>query len=247
MFSPTAAAPFLFAWILVACADERQETVEAPCRTCATMDHATHSTHTANPASASPIRATGLGALGARIAGAPAFAKIVVPAGVYREPTIVITKPVELVAEPGAILDGEGARTVFLVLADDVTVTGFTIRNTGSSQVGERAGIKVSDARRCLIVRNQFHNTAFGVYLEKTSGCVVRDNVLHGSGATQSQNGNGIHAWSSEHVTVLENDITGHRDGIYFEFVRQGRVAANVSEGNIRYGLHFMYSDSSRY
>jgi nitrous oxidase accessory protein len=247
MSSPSAVAPFLFAWFVVACAGERQAAVEEPCRTCPTVDHATHSTHTANASSDSPTRATELGALGARIAGAPAFAKIVVAAGVYREPTIVITKPVELVGEPGAILDGEGARTVLLVLADDVTVTGFTIRNTGSSQVGERAGIKVSDARRCLIVHNQFHNTAFGVYLEKTSGCVVRENALHGSGASQSQNGNGIHAWSSEHVTVLENDIMGHRDGIYFEFVTHGHVSKNRSVANSRYGLHFMFSNDSEY
>lgn len=247
MLAPSAAAPFLIAWILVACADERQVGTEEPCRTCPTMDHATHATHTANAALASTTRAGELGALGARIAGAPAFSRIVVPAGVYREPTIVITKPLQLVGEAGAILDGEGARTVLLVLADDVTVTGFTIRNTGSSQLAERAGIKVSDARRCLIQRNQFHNTAFGVYLEKTSGCVVRENVLHGSGATQSRNGNGVHAWSSEHVTVLENDITGHRDGIYFEFVHHGHVSNNRSTANSRYGLHFMFSNESDY
>jgi nitrous oxidase accessory protein len=48
-------------------------------------------------------------------------------------------------------------------------------------------------------------------------------------------------------VVVADNVIAGHRDGIYFEFVRDSRAERNVSERNLRYGLHFMYSDSSRY
>lgn len=246
----TMVAPYLVAWTLVACSNGGSASAE-PCRTCPSLDHATHgpehSAHGAQSGAPASAAKPALGALGARIASAPAHARIVVPAGIYREPTIVITRPVSLVAEAGAILDGEGSRTVLLVQADDVTVTGFTIRNTGASQVEERAGIKVSGARRCLILRNQFHNTAFGVYLEKTSDCVVRENVLHGSGATQSQNGNGIHAWSSQHVTVLDNDIAGHRDGIYFEFVNHGHVSNNRSLRNTRYGLHFMFSNESEY
>lgn len=92
-----------------------------------------------------------------------------------------------------------------------------------------------------------FHHTAFAVYLEKTTNCVVQRNQLHGSGATQSQNGNGVHAWSSEQVTVADNEIMGHRDGVYFEFVNHGRVSNNRSSNNTRYGLHFMFSNDCEY
>ena len=43
------------------------------------------------------------------------------------------------------------------------------------------------------------------------------------------------------------NRIAGHRDGIYLEFVHGTVVAGNTSERNLRYGLHFMYSDDCRY
>jgi nitrous oxidase accessory protein len=244
MLAPSVAAPFLLAWILVACAEPGVPAAAEPCRTCPALDHAAHQAHTSvATASLTPES----GPLGRRIAAAPSFARIVVPAGVYREPTILITKPVELVAAPGAILDGEGVRTVLLVQADDVTITGFTIRNTGASQVEERAGIKVSGASRCRIERNHLHATAFGVYLEKTSGCVVRGNTLSGTGASQSHNGNGIHAWSSVDVTVSENEIGSHRDGVYFEFVTRGHVTRNRSMNNTRYGLHFMFSNDCEY
>jgi nitrous oxidase accessory protein len=41
--------------------------------------------------------------------------------------------------------------------------------------------------------------------------------------------------------------VHGYRDGIYFEFVHDTQVLRNVSERNIRYGLHFMYSDDCEY
>jgi nitrous oxidase accessory protein len=48
-------------------------------------------------------------------------------------------------------------------------------------------------------------------------------------------------------VNVENNKIFNHRDGIYFEFVRHGKIVNNHSERNLRYGLHFMFSDSCQY
>jgi len=59
--------------------------------------------------------------------------------------------------------------------------------------------------------------------------------------------GNGIHLWQSNDVTIADNRISGHRDGIYFEFVRNSTIRGNISEKNLRYGLHFMFSDDCRY
>ncbi|MBT4035122.1 MAG: nitrous oxide reductase family maturation protein NosD, partial [Candidatus Marinimicrobia bacterium] len=39
----------------------------------------------------------------------------------------------------------------------------------------------------------------------------------------------------------------GHRDGIYLEFVEQCIVSQNHSSANLRYGLHFMFSNHNRY
>src|SRR5690606_24146344 len=43
------------------------------------------------------------------------------------------------------------------------------------------------------------------------------------------------------------NEILGHRDGIYLEFVTHTHVNKNRSEGNLRYGLHFMFSHDNSY
>jgi nitrous oxidase accessory protein len=41
--------------------------------------------------------------------------------------------------------------------------------------------------------------------------------------------------------------VTGHRDGLYFEFVRHATIRGTTSTENSRYGLHFMFSDSCTY
>jgi nitrous oxidase accessory protein len=48
-------------------------------------------------------------------------------------------------------------------------------------------------------------------------------------------------------MLVKGNDIRGHRDGIYFEFVTNSVIQQNNSHNNIRYGLHFMFSNDDSY
>jgi nitrous oxidase accessory protein len=185
--------------------------------------------------------------IGAAVAAARPGARIVVHGGVYREPTIVVDKPVEILGDGSPVLDGEGRRGLLLVTADDVTVRGLVLRNVGSSFVEDRAAIRVTQAHGCAIENNRVENGFFGIYLDNVTDCRVERNTLHATARTEATSGNGIHLWSSRRITITDNTITGHRDGIYFEFVHNSVIQRNRSEGNNRYGLHFMYSDDCRY
>jgi nitrous oxidase accessory protein len=48
-------------------------------------------------------------------------------------------------------------------------------------------------------------------------------------------------------MQIIGNTVTGHRDGIYFEFVSNSLIKSNTSFQNVRYGLHFMFSNSNTY
>jgi nitrous oxidase accessory protein len=172
---------------------------------------------------------------------------VIVERGVYREPTVIVRQPLTLEGRPGAVLDGEGVRELLVVGADSVTVRGLTLRNTGTSQATDRAALRVVESAGCLIESNTFENTLFGIYLQKASACLVRRNRLTGMAGSQTVTGNGLHSWASRDIVFEDNRITGHRDGIYFEFTVNGVARGNVSEGSRRYGLHFMFSDSCRY
>ena len=173
--------------------------------------------------------------------------RIVVKAGVYREPTIVVDRIVTIAGEPGAILEAQDGRQILTVTADDVTVRGLELRHVATSFVDDRAAIKVQDAKNCVIEDNRIEDAFFGIYLARVDRCRVARNKLHASKGKESTSGNGIHLWTSNHITITDNEIVGHRDGIYLEFVHQTDVEGNVSEGNLRYGMHFMYSDDCRY
>jgi nitrous oxidase accessory protein len=167
--------------------------------------------------------------------------------GTYRESPILIDRSVTLIGEGFPVLDGEGDRTVIEIAADSVVVRGFRIRGAGTSHVRENSGIYIGRVRACVVEGNQLENNFFGIYLAKTSDCRVADNDISAAGTRESTSGNGIHLWSASGIEVTENRISGHRDGIYLEFAKQTVLSGNRSEGNLRYGLHFMFSNETEY
>ena len=172
--------------------------------------------------------------------------RIVVAQGIYEVKNLQIDKPIRIEGEEGAIFDGAG-EPILLITTDSVLVSGLTFRNVATSFVDDRAAIKVDEAHYCTIENNRFEDTFFAIYLAKTSHCTVRQNTIQGRKATESRSGNGIHLWYSRYATIEKNSIQGHRDGIYLEFVEDSEVIDNISELNLRYGLHFMFSDRCIY
>jgi nitrous oxidase accessory protein len=167
--------------------------------------------------------------------------------GTYRESPIRIDRPVTLIGEGFPVLDGEGDRTVIEIAADSVVVRGFRIRGAGTSHVRENSGIYIGQVRGCLVEGNRLEENFFGIYLAKTKECRVADNEISATGTRESTSGNGIHLWNATGIEVAGNRISGHRDGIYLEFAKETVLTGNRSEGNLRYGLHFMFSDDTEY
>jgi nitrous oxidase accessory protein len=173
--------------------------------------------------------------------------RILVTAGTYREPMIVVDKPVEIIGVDRPVLDGAGTHQIMSIAADDVTIRGLGFRNVGTSFVEDRAAIRVTKARGCVIDDNRIDDAFFAIYLAGVADCRVTRNIIIGAHTTEAASGNGIHLWSSSDIVVENNRVTGHRDGIYLEFSRNAVVRGNISQGNLRYGLHFMYSDDCEY
>lgn len=172
---------------------------------------------------------------------------ILVMAGTHRESGLVIDKTIAIRGEPGAVLDAEGSGTILDIRADDVAVSGLTFRNVGMNHLRENGAIWVSGARGVRISGNRFERVFFGVYGLQTTRTIIRDNVFEGLRDGELANGNGIHFWKSDSVTLAGNLIRGHRDGIYLEFTGNSTVTGNTCEGNARYGLHFMFASGNRY
>lgn len=186
--------------------------------------------------------------LTAALARAKPGDRIFVMSGRYSEPLVTITVPrITIEGRDWPEFSGGGQHTVLVIAADSVTVRGLVLGQTGFSDLDDRAGILARDVRHCLIERNRLRDNVFGIYLKRVTDCVVRDNDVQAQTTSQSLGGNGIHLWYSPHNRVERNRVSGHRDGIYFEFSSSSVASHNVSVRNQRYGLHFMFSDSCRY
>lgn len=163
--------------------------------------------------------------------------------GRYFERNIIIDKPVIIEGEGKAIINAEGEGFVLIVQADHVTLRDIEVRGSGISFMNDNAGILVEKAKGVLIENVMLTDNFFGIYLSQTSDTIIRNNTLAASGERETQSGNGIHLWYSKNITIHNNIVKGHRDGIYFEFVEDVTITENLSEQNLRYGLHFMFSD----
>jgi nitrous oxidase accessory protein len=181
------------------------------------------------------------------ISKAKAYDTVVVYGGIYKEKQINIEKALTLIGKNNAILDGEHKYEILNIQANDVRIIGFTFQNTGFSSMEDLAAIKVSNVKNVILEDNKVINAFFGIYFAHCKKSVVRNNVLTATAKEEHQIGNGIHMWQSDSMHIVGNHISGHRDGIYFEFVTNSLIENNRSDYNLRYGLHFMFSHDDTY
>ena len=177
----------------------------------------------------------------------PAGGTSLIKPGFYTPGRIKKKKKLTLRGEGEAILDGESENQILTITADSVLITGLTFQNTGISFMEDRAAVKVDDAHAVRIENNHFRDNFFAIYLAKSGYSIVKGNTIEASKLRETRSGNGIHLWYCKGITIENNRVTGHRDGIYMEFVEEALIENNWSESNLRYGLHFMFSDKCTY
>lgn len=172
---------------------------------------------------------------------------ILVDAGHYKEKNLIIRKSIVLKGINFPVLDGENKYEVISVMADGLVIDGFKIINSGISSLEDLSGIKLYDSKNVVVRNNILENTFFGIYIQNGINCTIENNQLTAFSEEEQQSGNGIHCWKSDSIRIIGNKIGGHRDGIYLEFVKNSIIWRNSSEKNLRYGLHFMFSNDDMY
>ena len=181
------------------------------------------------------------------VESASAYDTILVQKGRYHCADLEIKKALYLLGDAGSVLDGQGKGYVLKILADSVTVSGFRIINSGRSYTKDFAAVYTFRASYFTLTNLEIVDPFFGILLEKSKNGVVSGNKVYGVAKREDDSGNGIHLWHCSEVLVSENEVFGLRDGIYLEFVDHSKVVGNHAHQNIRYGLHFMFSNHDQY
>lgn len=172
---------------------------------------------------------------------------IIVSKGHYLEGNIIVDKEITLLGKDLPVLDGQKKYEVLSIKANNVQVSGFKIQHSGYASLDDPGGIKIYDSRNVVITNNHLYDNFFGIYLQYSKKCIIKNNHIEAFGIEEQQIGNGIHCWKSDSLEITGNTVSGHRDGIYFEFVTHSVIWKNIALKNIRYGLHFMFSNNDTY
>ncbi|MGB5273719.1 MAG: nitrous oxide reductase family maturation protein NosD [Flavobacteriaceae bacterium] len=181
------------------------------------------------------------------VAAASAYDTILIKKGTYKEFNILLDKPLTLLGEDLPLVDGEDQGEVITITSDHVTVDGLNIINVGTSYTKDFAAIRVIKSKDFLIQNMVLEKLFFGIYLEKAQNGRVYHNQILGDAEEEFNSGNGIQLWYCQNIEVVENTVQKVRDGIYLEFSDNINIMNNISTENVRYGLHFMFSNNDVY
>jgi parallel beta-helix repeat protein len=133
---------------------------------------------------------------------------IYIPSGIYYE-NIIINKSISLVGEDknNTIIDGGGSG-VIIINFDEVTVSDFTIQNSGNDSWNE-AGIKIY-SNHTIIIDNIISNNGDGIHLDSSISNIITDNII-------LNNRNSIYLEDSSNTNINGNNALNNLYGIYLE------------------------------
>ncbi len=170
---------------------------------------------------------------------------LVLLAGVHTGP-LRIDKKLTIEGREGAIVDGLGHGRVIEITAPDVTIRGLTIRGSGTSLEKMQGAVFLSaTALRGRVEDNRIVGNLTGVYVHGARDSVVRGNTIEGrTDLRLNEAGNGVYVWNAPGAKILDNDISGGRDGIFSVTSRQNLFRGNRLHG-VRFAVHYMYTNDS--
>jgi parallel beta-helix repeat protein len=145
---------------------------------------------------------------------------ILVDAGLYHE-CIAVNKPLSLIGEDRSttIIDGDRSGTPVEILSNNVIVSGFTIRNSGTS-----------------------YPHTNGVHIGSNS-CVISNNVI------TNNNWAGILIDGFSNNIIINNTITNNHKGIEIFFgspLGNNTISGNTIALNDWYGIYIVYSSLNK-
>lgn len=172
---------------------------------------------------------------------------LLIQAGTYNEYDIRIDKPLTLLGQGRPVIDGQKKGEIITILADSVNLEGLSLKRVGVSYTTDYAAIRVVKRKHFRIRDIDMEDLFFGIFLEKAQQGEVIGNRIKGEAREEFNSGNGIQLWYCKDVQVADNQVQGVRDGIYLEFSDRINIRNNRSTRNLRYGLHFMFSNDDSY
>ena len=161
---------------------------------------------------------------------------VFVKSGIYYQ-TAIINKSLSLVGENReiTIIDGNGNKTRIYIERDNVTITGFTIRN---ALVTTEAGILLMRVDYCNISENKLTDNSRGIDLLDSSYNIIAGNFME-------ENGAGVY-FRGFNNSIYGNEIVNCNTGIQIFYGANNTISENNLVNNSANGINF-YNTNNNY
>jgi len=145
---------------------------------------------------------------------------IQVDAGIYSE-HVTVDKSLRLVGEDRGttIIDASGAETVAVITANNVHISGFTIRNSGPEF---HSGIYLTSCNNAMISGNIIIDNTWGIWLEYVADNVISENTIQNSEFA------GIYLGDSINNSISCNTMTNTGYGAWLDRSDNNAIIGNT-------------------
>lgn len=156
---------------------------------------------------------------------------------------LLVAKPLTLRGIERPTIDGELKENTISVKAEDVTIEGLIVANSGGDTLYQHAGIYIYPGSHRAVVRNcDFSYTLFGLWIEKADDVLIENNLITGKRDFDSpKRGNGIQLYNTQRARIIGNNVSFVRDAIYVDVSHDAIFRGNKLHHS-RYGTHYMTS-----
>ena len=176
---------------------------------------------------------------------------------------VTVDKEIDLIGEnkETTVIDGDGIMDVVYISADGVSISGFTLQNSG--EYSQDAGIDIG-ANNAIVSYNiildcgnginmddfRFNNEIIGNTISSTrlKGIRLWDssyNNLILNNTIYSNQGDGIQLYHCNNNDILGNEIYSNNVGMYIVSSENNTLSENIISSNKYYGMHIYISTNN--
>ena len=154
---------------------------------------------------------------------------------IYYE-NIVVNKSISILGENKntTIIDGGGSSVVVKIVADNVSLSGFTVQNSGAEAY--ESGIFIESNFNNISGNIIAKNGLTGVYLDNSFGSLLFENIIVDNG------GDGVFLVYSSNNVLFNNVVTRNKGGIRLYSSNENNVSKNVVTNDLLGGIYLFYS-----
>jgi parallel beta-helix repeat protein len=148
---------------------------------------------------------------------------ISVSEGIYSENVVLTKSRIAIIGKnkEKTIIDGKKTGSVIRIETDDVTISGFTIKNNGGSGSVD-GGVSLYNANNNMIANSIFENNTAGISIDSSSN----NNVIAGNIIRYNYR-EGIRLFSCFDNKIYDNHIQKNQIGISADSSRGGQIYGN--------------------